>query len=167
MSPHDSFASYVVDPAVLDDVARQFALQLEDTHRAHASSRPLSEGYEFVGVRGQLQFAMNYKLPFDFERRPGGDGGIDFFVPIRFRLDVKAARKPYHLIVERGKIDADIYVLAKFVDGVPPEFVCWDWALNIARWPTRDFGYGIINHYRKASICRQMPELEARLMRLR
>ena len=152
------------------DFVRQFSLQLENTHRTHASSRPLSQDYEFIGAAAQMHFARQYNVLMDFAERPGGDGGHDFFVPLRMTVDIKAARIPKYLLVEQGKVRADIYVLARYIDGAPPRFMFLRWAYGraVLRWPTADIGgKGIISHYKLAEELPQMAELEARLMRLR
>jgi hypothetical protein len=135
-------------------------------HSGHASSRPLSEDYERVGLDGEAEFARTYHLPLDLERRPGGDKGIDFVVPLRFTVDVKTARKADYLICEQGKVCADIYVLAEYVDSKAAVLLGWEWGATLARAPVRDFGYGIISHYIPRCALKKMPEFAARLMRL-
>ena len=45
------------------DGLRQEALARESLHRYHASSRPLSKDYEYVGLMGEYLFADTYNQP--------------------------------------------------------------------------------------------------------
>ena len=135
----------------------------EALHATHASSRPLSDGYERVGLIGEAEFALRYGLKFDREVRPSGDRGVDFMVPMLMSLDVKTARKPYNLIVEEGKVLADIYVLAGIDDNDRVTFHGWEHRRVIAKAPVRDFGYGVMNHYIAREKLRPMRELESRI----
>lgn len=140
----------------------QLAAEREALHAEHESSRPLSEGYERVGLRGEEEFSRLTGLPLDTEPRPGGDGGRDFRVPSMraFTVDVKTARKPYNLIVEQGKVDADVYVLARYADADNSvEFLGWAYASEVLRCAVRDFGHGVMNHYRPAGELHKMPRL--------
>jgi hypothetical protein len=137
----------------------------EHLHQNHASSRPLSEGYEFVGLRGEEEFARLTGLALDTEERVGGDKGLDFTVPANrerrgFTVDVKTARKPKHLIVEQGKVHADAYVLAGYEDVADRvRFLGWESGRVIGACPVRDFGYGVLNHYLKADVLRPLDDL--------
>ena len=126
---------------------RKIANEREKIHENHASSRPLSDDYEYVGLKGEEQFAKEFDLELDRELRPGGDKGIDF-ITIVGRIDVKTARKPYNLIVEEDKVKADIYVLAIYRD-YDDDAVLLGWAFKdeVLNAPVKDFGYGIMNHY--------------------
>ena len=140
----------------------------EKLHANHASNRPLSEDYELVGLMGEAEFSRVFRQPMDLERKPGGDKGIDFIVPLRFKVDVKTFRKPKNLIHEVGKVVADIYVLGSYEDDESkPELLGWEWGRNLAAAPTRDFGYGVINHFIPRDELRKMIELEERVMHLR
>src|SRR5262245_14514790 len=124
------------------------ATERSASHAPHASQRPLSLGYELVGLVGEAQFASDFQLPLNFGARPGGDGRVDFVLPMRFTVDVKTARKPLHLIEEQGKVVADIYVLAGYDDEHrAAEMLGWELGNVLRRAPVRDFGHGIINHY--------------------
>jgi len=129
-------------------------------HRDHKSSRPLSKDYEYIGLVGEKTLADYLGLQIDTVLRPTGDGGVDL-VCGHFRLDVKTARKPYNLIVERGKAFPNtIYVLAKYYDdGDRATLIGWEFGEAVRSAPCKDFGYGIINHYIPAGDLRPMPEL--------
>lgn len=136
-----------------------------EAHKHHASSRPLSDDYELVGLAGETAFGMlTGKMP-DLERRLEGDAGIDFIIPMRFSVDVKTARKAYHLIHEKGKKFADIYVLAEYDDETKKaRLIGWEWGRTLQKAPVKDFGYGIENHYIPASKLKPMDELTERLV---
>jgi hypothetical protein len=119
--------------------ARRHAL-----HENHPTHRPLSDGYEEVGLAGEAAFAAATGLEIDTEDRPGGDAGRDFILPLT--IDVKTARKAFNLIVEVGHVNSDIYVLAEFKDG-KAEMVGWAWGKELRSRPTRDFGHGVNNHF--------------------
>jgi hypothetical protein len=143
------------------------ALERAELHANHASNRPLSDGFEFVGLTGEFEFGRLVGLMPDLERRAGGDKGVDFVVTLRFTLDVKTARKAGNLIHEQGKPFADIYVLAEFMDSTNrANVVGWEWGSILAKAPVKDFGYGIRNHYIPRDRLRPMGELVARCTRL-
>lgn len=76
------------------------------------SNRPLSKDYEEVGMWGEWEFGKWCGLmP---RLTPGGDGGVDFVLPVYLTVDVKASKRGDALLVEQGKVRADIYVLAKY-----------------------------------------------------
>lgn len=137
-------------------------------HADHATSRPLSEGYEKVGFVGEVVFAREFNLPLDWRRRAGGDGGFDFTVPVRHTVDVKTVRKAHNLLQEQGKISADICVLAQYLtdEEADAQLVGWEWGKVLARAPVRDFGHGILNHFIARGDLRPMAQLAARIMRL-
>ena len=126
---------------------RKIASDSENLHKDHESSRPLSKDYEYIGLKGEAQFAEEFGLEIDETLRPGGDSGTDF--PTMFgRIDVKTARKAYNLLVEEDKVNADIYVLAMYRDYTDNvTLLGWAFKEEVLDAPKRDFGYGIINHY--------------------
>lgn len=136
-------------------------------HASHASSRPLSDGYEEIGLRGEVAFGQFCGQCPDFTKRPGGDGGVDFVVPLLYTVDVKSARKANYLIHEAGKeMPADIYVLSEVIDG-QASLVGWEWKSRLERAPARDFGHGIVNHHIAREQLRPMRELGERVWRVR
>lgn len=138
-----------------------------ELHADHPSHRPLSDGYELVGLIGEAEFARVFKLPLDLNRRPNGDGRVDFIVPFRITVDVKTARKANNLIEEQGKVSCDIYVLAEYFDeDKRADLLGWEKGEVLARAPVRDFGKGILNHYIPRERLRPIPDLLKRVMRL-
>lgn len=142
------------------DPIRQHAIERERLHANHASSRPLSSDYELLGMRGEQAFCAMFGGEVDLTLRPGGDGGTDHILTIwgyvgsvkravRVPVDVKTARKPYNLIVERGKVRPNhIYILAQYIDADDRAVLLgWEWGDVVMAAPCKDFGYGVINHY--------------------
>lgn len=136
-----------------------------DLHRDHASSRPLSDDYELIGLVGEAAFSKAFRQPMDLTRRPSGDKGVDFVVPWRMTVDVKTARKAFHLIHEAGKPFCDVYVLAEYDDATrSARLVGWEWGPVLRRAPTRDFGHGVVNHFIPREQLRPMALLGQRIM---
>lgn len=127
----------------------------EGRRKQIASTRELSEGYEEVGVLGELAFAKIAGLEIDSNSYKGGDNGVDFVVPLT--IDVKTARKPFNLIVEEGKVKSLVYILYGMAEEPYP--VGWEWGVNVKNAPTKDFGYGVVNHYIPAQQLRPINEL--------
>jgi hypothetical protein len=139
----------------IEDIAAQRAR----IHASHTSSRPLSPDYELVGVAGEAAFAQEFGLKVDATARPEGDGGVDFTLPIG-TVDVKTYRLPYHLLRETDKPHADILVLAAFDDTTgEAHLIGWEWDSVMRQCPTRDFGYGIVSHYKAAEELKPISEL--------
>jgi len=144
----------------MNKTLQQIANDRETLHKYHESSRPLSKNYEYVGLKGESQFAKEFGFKIDKTLRPSGDNGKDFETKIGI-IDVKTARNAYNLIVEEGKVVSDIYVLAKYIDDTDTvELLGWEYKKEILKAPTRDFGYGIINHYIPKNKLRSLKSLE-------
>jgi hypothetical protein len=155
----------------MNDVSRGLANRIgaerHELHKDHQSSRPLSEGYEGVSLEGEFTFALNYGVPVDLKARAGGDGGIDFVIALKYTVDVKTARKAFNLIVEEGKVKADIFVLASFCDDTgEASLIGWAWRTEVLKAPVKDFGHGIMNHYIPLGSLHPMAALESRLARI-
>jgi hypothetical protein len=168
----------IVDDQPLGEMLEQLWVDLltaEATARSQLHARPegpnrrvLSEGYELVGLMGEGQFAKEFHQPLDLSLKLGGDAGYDFVLPLRYTVEVKTFRKAQNLIHEQGKVTADIYVLAGFIDEpVRAHLIGWEWGRNLAQAPVRDFGHGVINHYIPVGALRPMEQLHARTMHLR
>ena len=139
---------------------RRIASEREELHKNHATSRPLSKDYEYIGLKGEDKFAEEFGMDIDRELRPEGDGGKDFPSHLGI-VDVKTARKAYNLIVEEKKVVSDIYVLAKYTDETDEvELLGWAYKNEVLEAPVRDFGYGIINHYIPKQELKHIQELK-------
>lgn len=153
----------LVSKALLE-IVRLEAQRRHESHANHKSSRPLSDGYEEVGLLGELAFAMATGVMPDLQRRLDGDKGIDFILPVRLSVDVKTARKAFNLIHEQGKPFADIYVLARYNDdGGNVTLLGWEFGSVLKAAPVKDFGYGIMSHYIPSEKLRPMDTLLRRL----
>ena len=130
----------------MDSNLLRIAEQRTNTHVGHASQRILSEDYNLIGVCGENEFANLFDLDIDDSVKPSGDKGIDFVLALNFSIDVKTAKLPYNLLLEVGKPVVDIYVLADYNEG-DTFLIGWEWGKILSQAPTKDFGYGVINHY--------------------
>lgn len=116
------------------------------------STSTIAAGADYVGMRGEFAFGELIGLHPDTSARPGGDGGIDFVVPILTSVDVKTRReradgKKCNLLVEQGKVNADIYVQAVLsVDEADCRCIGWIRARDLLRYRARDFGHGVACH---------------------
>lgn len=139
----------------------EHARQREELHEHHATSRPLSDDYELVGLVGEYAFQLWSGLEMDLELRPGGDCKFDFVMPNGLTIDIKTAKKAYNLFREEGKPHADILVLAGIAaDLSTVTFYGWEYGVTMVYQPTRDFGHNILNHYKRSGKLRSMHELK-------
>lgn len=131
------------------------------------SQRKLSENYEMIGLRGEQALAEFLGVPMDLRDKPYGDGGLDYPVETGgrvVRLDVKAFRQPKHLLVERGKVKADIYVLAGYIEQADhASLLKWATAAEVLAAPVSDRFAGVPDHYIKREKLRDLEELEVLL----
>lgn len=150
-----------------DEITRE-ALARHEAHINHASSRPLSENYELVGLRGEDVLARTFGVKVDMSRRLDGDNGVDIWINLsvggeirKYPIDIKTARKPFNLIVEQGKVKrGTIYILAGYNDrDDDASLIGWEWSRTVSLAPIKDFGYGILNHYINRAKLRRIKEL--------
>jgi len=118
---------------------------------------------DIIGVTAEIAFGKWSGLEPDLEVRPNGDGCKDFLIKVNGRkisIDIKAARKAFNLLLKQkdGLRSADILVLAK-VDGDLVSFLGWEHKSMMLVSPVKDFGYGILNHYRSKDDLRPMRQL--------
>ena len=147
--------------------SKAYADERDRIHKNHASSRPLSEDYELVGIMGELALSQLTGLAPDLATKPAGDGGVDSLIYLRYTVDIKTARKPYNLIHEVGKKFADIFILSKYTDpDTPVRLMGWEWGKVLQAAPTREFGHGVMNHYISAKSLRRLGELQQRVIKL-
>lgn len=135
------------------------------------SNRPLGQNYEETGTWGEWEFGKWSGLMPHLE--PGGDGGWDFLLPVKLKVDVKASRRGDALLVEVGKVKADVYVLAKVEEkectGTQTEtgtmttevsLLGWCWGRDLLAVPPKNTGKGVVNHRVAAGSLRPMEELK-------
>src|SRR5437867_3288918 len=148
---------------MMDDPIKVEAQLRHQAHENHPTHRPLSTGYELVGLRGEERLADVFGGSVDMTRRPGGDNGFDQVVWLvaPYKVDVKTARNAFNLIVEVGKVDPrTIYVLAEYDDEFDTaQLVGWEWGSVLLRAPTKDFGCGVLDHYIPRARLREIGEL--------
>jgi hypothetical protein len=136
------------------------ALARSAIHEGQSSTRVLSKDYEVIGVAGELAFSSEFNLPFDNTAKIAGDQGIDFIFLNGITIDVKTARRPFHLLREIEKDEADVLVLAGYDDATgEATLIGWEWDSELVSCPTRDFGCGIVSHYKPADDLRPIEEL--------
>jgi hypothetical protein len=149
------------------------SLDWEKNHKADGSHRAsVIEDGTTIGWYGEKAFAVitGYPTP-DRTYKPSGDGGIDFIIPFEtptgrrnLTIDVKAARIPANLICEIGKVRADIYVLAAYVEELNIiRFLGWEWKATVLDAPVRQFR-GPPVHAIHNSLLRGMDELFDRMI---
>jgi hypothetical protein len=116
-------------------------------HANHATSRPLSKGYEQVGIAGEQAFAAFLGTDWDRATRPEGSGGINQRIN-GYTINVYTARKPLNLLVEQGKATVDIYVLAGYLDADRTAYLKgWATKAMVLAAPVRDRGgRGVMSH---------------------
>lgn len=125
----------------------------EVLHINDASGRQLTKNTHETGLRGEFAFAELVGLYPDTTLRRRGDNGIDFVLPVLMAVDVKTRRARPNglgdtfLLVEEGKVLADIYVLAVLsADEKKCECVGWIMNRDVLLYPIGDLGTGVRNH---------------------
>ncbi len=146
---------------------RAVAEARHNLHNGKASSRPLTSDYQLVGIAGEQALAEFCGGEVDVTSRPGGDGGIDCHIALWFSVDVKTSKKGLGLLVEAGKVRADIYVLAHYHEASETATLLgWEWGKVIKQIPPKDWGgHGIISHSIPRNELRPMDELKVRITR--
>lgn len=135
-----------------------------EVHDGQDSSRPLSADYELLGLMGEVQGEVDYGLKRDARILAQGDGRIDFYLPDGRSGDWKVARKCYNILMESGKPHADILVAGlwhEVGEGCWVEWLGWEYRDELLKVEPKDFGYGVINHYRAVDNLRPMSEFFA------
>jgi len=145
-------------PGQWASTARYYAKKRALLHAGHGSSRPLSEGYEYVGLLGEVAFGLKFGLSVDLSDRPSGDE-YDFKIG-GITIDVKTARKAYNLLREAHKPHADILVLAQYLNEDKILFKGWEYDEAMLKQHIKDFGYNIKNHFKPSTRLRPMAELQ-------
>ena len=140
--------------------ALEHARDRHEIHKHHASSRPLSDGYEDIGVLAEYAFHRRFNLPMDLKLKPGGDGRVDFVFPSGLTVDVKGAAKPYFLFREVDKEHADVLVLAKVdMEQRTVQLLGWEFEEEMVKEPSKDFGYGVVNHFKPVAKLKSIDDL--------
>lgn len=153
----------------MSDVFAEIAALRTSSHDDRAATNnAIVADCDDIGIRGELAFGefsgLCPDLSFD---RKGGDGGVDFVVPLLYTIDVKAAKGRRNLIYRTDKpLVADIYVLADVEDG-KATLAGWAWKSQLERAEVRDLGHGMNSRFIPREQLRPMSDLEARLWKTR
>lgn len=130
----------------IDDLAKMLGNKRTEMQNGSPSQRLLVDGSDHIGFMGEMLFALRYGLRMNLDPIPGGDPGYDFTIPLNFTVDIKTTKTLGNLLVEKGKVKADIYVMYYF-DGKEYTPIGWEWGKVIEQVPPKDFGKGVINHF--------------------
>jgi hypothetical protein len=154
------------DPRI--DLLRTVAGRMDAGHAGNAGNGVWGRQTRLVGLVAEAEFSRTFHVPMDFTVRPNGDIGWDFVLPLAYRVDVTASRNPIHLLGEIGKLEADIYVLAGYVEETGwAKLLGWEWRKKLSQarvMPVKP--KNILHHAIPAEELRGMDELESRQMRL-
>ena len=140
------------------ETARAFSIERNRNHIGQATYKPLSPDHECIGLLGEVAFSIAYALPLTWENLNGGGDACDFRIG-NITIDVKTYRRPISILCKAHKEHAERVVLAKYVNDSAIELIGWDFYDTIKQSQPKDFGRGIVNHYREAHMLRSMAEL--------
>ena len=129
---------------------RKLAREVEKRRMAasegRASQRQLVDGYDYMGAMGEICLAQFLGKEFVFRDLPFGDDGIDNWTG-DFTIDIKTATSRGHLLVEQGKVLADLYVAAFYdADKDVVEMLGWETAENVLVVQPKLWPLDIMNH---------------------
>lgn len=140
------------------ETARAFSIERYRNHIGQSTYKPLSPDHECIGLLGEIAFSIVYALPLTWEDLNGAGDTCDFRIG-NITIDVKTYRRPISILCKSHKEHAERIVLAKYVNDSAIELIGWDYYKIIKQSQPRDFGRGIINHYREAHMLKGMKEL--------
>ena len=130
-------------------------------HRNHSTERFFKDKNieSAIGIYGEIRFGSMYGLAPNLREKIQGDD-YDFLVHGK-KVDVKTARKPLNLLVKEFEIGkCDIYVNSRFDEAKKAvTFLGWETSQVMKEQPQRDFGYGIVNYYKKTGLLKPMEDL--------
>ena len=141
---------------------REIGERRDALHATHDGAVIKGMTNNVMGLIGERAFAERYGLDLDLSVTIRGDRGIDFRCP-RATVDVKTSRRGDYLLVPVGRVHADVYVLAHLIGTDEARLLGWMDAATIKTLPTRDFGYGVRNHFVHARSLRSLVTLIDRL----
>jgi len=154
-------------------IIAKIAAERENMHQHDASSRQLTKNTNETGLRGEFAFGEMIGIYPDVERKRNGDDGVDFIIPVFMKVDVKTRKErpgglsDTFLLVEEGKVTADIYVLAVLSkDESACNCVGWMKKEQILTYPVGDLGTHVVNHQVPALDLHPMDSLVRRISRL-
>lgn len=149
------------------ELANKIGILRHSAHKYNHTKRffndPNTE--DIIGVSAEIAFVMYSGLNTKFLTFDGrGDGHIDFSFSLNgfnITIDVKGFRKPYNLLIKSKEIKkgSDIFVLSG-VNGNKVWFIGWEHKNIMMNSPEKDFGYGLMSHYRHSSLLQPMWKLK-------
>ena len=145
-------------PKRWQETARAYSVGRYRNHIGQSTYKPLSPDHECIGLLGEVAFSLAYALPLTWEDLNGGGDAYDFCLG-GITIDIKTYRRPISILCKAHKQHAARIVLAEYVNDSAIHLLGWDYYDVIKRSQPRDFGRGIINHYREANMLRSMREL--------
>lgn len=142
---NDDRVSFIIKPEHRETI-REIAQKKANALRGGPKTTVFVRDNDLIGVAAEYAFALTfgYKMRHNFNRR--GDGGYDFLVSSSSdkrikKLDVKGTRERLEsvyrkrapaLIVKRGELKADIYVLISVcLEHWSYDFEGWAWAFEV------------------------------------
>ena len=146
------------------ETAKAYSVERYRNHIGQSTYKPLSPDHEYIGLLGEVAFSIAYALPLTWENLNGGGDECDFRIGC-ISIDIKTYRRPISILCKQHKRHADRIVLAKYVSDNAIKLIGWDYYEMIKQSQPKDFGRGIINHYREAEQLRDMKELEQHIER--
>lgn len=144
---------------------------LASRHDGQASSRPLSVDYELVGLLGEMAFCLQFDFTLAGDRHGGGDGHKDAGLWVgMLTFDVKAARKPAHLLREVDRPHGDILILAHSdTEEMTSCLLGWEFDVEMLKCPVKPFNTTnpIPSHFKPRRHLRPIAELHAWVRNIR
>ena len=160
---------YIVnrEDAAAEGAARHAVLRGFHSQRFYGNH----DAEDTLGACGEAAFSLMTGLPMRYASDWNvckGDDGIDFSFADHneqvINVDVKAAKKPYYLLLKQSEENNKAHILVLsgvvlFKDEYWTKFYGWDYKANLMRMPLRDFGYGILSHPKHAEQLGKMSTL--------
>ena len=145
----------MADPELASHADNRYRL-----HQGQRSHRPLSADDEYVGLAGERAFCDWMGVDLDTSTKPLGSGSINAKINGR-TINVYTYRKPVHLLVEKGKAKADVYVLCRYRErDKGADLLGWATKAEVKTAPVRDVGgMGVVSHAIRAEHLRPIGDL--------
>lgn len=143
---------------------------LGNERRASQNGRRWSNHRERVGIISEREMAHAFGREPDLTSKPGGDGGVDMWLPVdlylplrvMYPIDAKGAQSAPFLLVDVGKVRmSTIYMLVEVdVEADKGKIIGWEWGRIVMRAPTRNWcNNGVWVHFIRAEKLRPLQEL--------
>jgi hypothetical protein len=147
-------------PQVVQMALDEAAAERDRKYADYPGATPLVDNYLEMAMAGEWAFGLFSGLLPDFQTRPYGDGGIDFYLPVILTVDVKTVQGGKNLLHKEGNPFADVYVLADYDrETKQAALIGWAWGRTLRASTPRDFGRGYRNHHIERENLRPMSDL--------